>query len=165
MRIAATGHRPQRLQSDWSQYHTTTLPRLTHLALSAFERLTPSLVISGMALGWDTAIALAALKLKIPLVAEVPCRNHTSAWKDVRAIATWNHIIKNATTVYIPDVDYSPQCMQARNIRMVDSCDLLLALWDGSSGGTANCIAYAKTKKKEVLVLNLWSSWQKYKGF
>lgn len=37
---------------------------------------------------------------------------------------------------------------------MVDDCDSLLALWDGSSGGTKNCLDYARKKGKPYI--NLW---------
>lgn len=41
---------------------------------------------------------------------------------------------------------YSPEKMQRRNAWMVDHCDFLLACWDGSPGGTGNCMAYARAK-------------------
>lgn len=37
---------------------------------------------------------------------------------------------------------------------MVDDADRILALWDGSSGGTANCVGYANDIKKPIT--NLW---------
>jgi hypothetical protein len=44
--------------------------------------------------------------------------------------------------------------MQVRNQRMIDQCELLLALWNGSSGGTGNAIAYATFLNKPYV--NLW---------
>ena len=49
--------------------------------------------------------------------------------------------------------------MQLRNEAMVNDCDLLLALWNGTSGGTANCIRYANSVKREIR--NLWSDYAK----
>lgn len=37
---------------------------------------------------------------------------------------------------------YSSAAMQVRNEWLADRCDALLALWDGSPGGTANCLRY-----------------------
>jgi uncharacterized phage-like protein YoqJ len=34
--------------------------------------------------------------------------------------------------------------MQVRNEWMVDHCNDLLAVWDGSDGGTGNCVRYAQ---------------------
>ncbi|WP_206759019.1 hypothetical protein [Anabaena azotica] len=50
-----------------------------------------------------------------------------------------------------------------RNEWMVDQCHRLVALHDGSTGGTGNCVNYAKSKK--VHIVNLWKSWVKYRGF
>jgi len=47
--------------------------------------------------------------------------------------------------------------MQTRNIWMVDNCDLVLALWDGSDGGTGNCIKYANKIGKPIV--NLWDKY------
>lgn len=160
--VAGTGHRPQKLQSSWSQYESLTLPRLTLLAEKALLREKPVLVISGMALGWDTAIAQAAINLEIPLVAAVPCLNHALKWNEVQQ-ATWQRIIDKAIAVHCPNVPYTPAAMQIRNEWMCDRANRILALWDGSSGGTANCLKYAK--KKGVEIKNLWTSWEKYKGF
>jgi len=34
---------------------------------------------------------------------------------------------------------------------MVDHSDVLMAMWDGSSGGTKNCYKYAKDKNKRII--------------
>jgi uncharacterized phage-like protein YoqJ len=160
--IAATGHRPQKLQSNWSQYETLTLPRLTALAKNSLIKHNPSTVISGMALGWDTAIALAAIELNINLIAAVPCLNHASKWSKTQQ-DTWQSILDKAVSVNCPDVPYSAAAMQIRNQWMCNHANMILALWDGSSGGTANCVRYAQ--RKGLSIVNVWASWKKYKGF
>ena len=53
--------------------------------------------------------------------------------------------------------------MQKRNQWMIDNSSQVLALYDGSgSGGTFNCLEYAKQSDKSVS--NVWSSWVKYSG-
>lgn len=37
---------------------------------------------------------------------------------------------------------------------MVDRCDRLIAVWDGSNGGTGNCVKYAKEVGKPIVVIN-----------
>jgi len=50
---------------------------------------------------------------------------------------------------------YSIDKMQKRNEWMVDNCDLLIAVWnEDKSGGTYNCIQYAKSVNKEVIYVN-----------
>ncbi|WP_188052008.1 hypothetical protein [Azospirillum sp. Sh1] len=50
--------------------------------------------------------------------------------------------------------------MNTRNEWMVDHSDRLLALWDGSQGGTANCVRYARGLGRPID--NLWSEWEKF---
>ena len=49
---------------------------------------------------------------------------------------------------------YHPAKMQKRNEYMIDNCNILIALWNGTSGGTKNCINYAK-KKENVQIIYL----------
>ena len=44
--------------------------------------------------------------------------------------------------------------MQKRNEEMVDRCDLLIGVWDGSKGGTYNCINYAIDHGREIVRIN-----------
>ena len=46
---------------------------------------------------------------------------------------------------------YKPYLMQVRNEYMVNLADKVIAVWDGTSGGTGNCVAYAEKKKKEII--------------
>ena len=41
--------------------------------------------------------------------------------------------------------------MQKRNEYMVDLADRVIAVWDGSKGGTANCVKYAEKVGKEII--------------
>jgi hypothetical protein len=66
--IAVTGHRPGKLGG----YNADVLSRATLLAAKHLRALDPKEVITGMALGWDTACALAAIRLHIPFTAALP---------------------------------------------------------------------------------------------
>ena len=37
---------------------------------------------------------------------------------------------------------------------MVDNADKVIAVWDGSKGGTYNCVKYAEKQNKEIIVIN-----------
>jgi uncharacterized phage-like protein YoqJ len=52
---------------------------------------------------------------------------------------------------------YSPEKMQVRNMFMVDNANGILAMWDGTPGGTRNCLEYARSVGRPVL--NLHSVW------
>ena len=44
--------------------------------------------------------------------------------------------------------------MQARNQWMVDHCQLLIAVFDGSPGGTKNCVDYALRVRREIRLID-----------
>lgn len=50
--------------------------------------------------------------------------------------------------------EYHPYKMQLRNMYMVDNSDVIIACWDGSKGGTCNCVEYASSLKKRIIRLN-----------
>jgi len=50
--------------------------------------------------------------------------------------------------------------MQARNTWQTDKADKLLAVFDGSSGGTGNCVKYAKSKGKTIILIDP-NGWKK----
>jgi hypothetical protein len=90
--IAATGHRPDKLVN---QYDEASLARLTEFAATCLKQLAPDFVISGMALGWDQAIAEAAVSLDIPLIAEIPFPGQPSRWPVV-SIVKWHWLKSKA---------------------------------------------------------------------
>jgi uncharacterized phage-like protein YoqJ len=150
--IAATGHRPDKLggYSDRVYWH------LVAVAEQYLHSQQPDEVISGMALGWDQAFAEAALQLGIPVCAAVPFDGQASRWprrsrrhyEDLLSLAKWIHVVSPGP--------YELWKMQARNRWMVDNCNRLAALWNGTPGGTANCLQYARRK---VPIDNLWGRW------
>lgn len=157
MILSATGHRPDKLGG----YGNDVLDRLTDLACKHLVRFEPELtVISGLAQGWDTAVALAAIQLGgIKLFGVVPFPEFgRSPWPST-AQQRYQFILSKAESVFVTcDGEYAAWKMQKRNTWMVDHANKVLALWDGSAGGTMNCVAYAKRKNKPVV--NLWSEWK-----
>lgn len=152
MIVAATGHRPHKLGG----YDERTRTRLMMLAANHFIDTNPDRVISGMALGWDQAVAEAAVECGIPFVAAVPFEGQDSRWPS-EARKLYAGLLRAAEAVEIVSDFPGPRAMEHRNEWMVDRANEMLALWDGSWGGTFNCIQYAK--KRHVPVRNLWSQW------
>lgn len=142
MIIAGTGHRPSKLGG----YSQRVTDEWVDLAAYILEHWRPEKVISGLALGWDTYLALAAIRVGVPLIGAIPFNGQESRWPP-ESQAIYNHIQDHATElVVVCGGGYSPEKMQRRNAWMVDHCDFLLACWDGSTGGTGNCLAYAQAK-------------------
>lgn len=153
MILAGTGHRPQRLGG----YSETVNNKLRKLITKELEKLRPNRVISGMALGFDMALAEAAINLDIMVVAAVPFEGQEEKWPE-RSQERYHNILKNCETIeYCSPPGYTPYKLQFRNRWMVDNCDALLALWDGGNGGTCNCVRYAEEYNKRII--NLWDKW------
>lgn len=154
MVICVTGHRPDKLYgyelSDW-RYMV-----LKEKLKTILKENNCSEAISGMALGVDTVFALAVLELKlegypIQLHCAIPCQNQDKFWKQPDK-ERYHMILEKADIVkMVTNAPYTPFCMQQRNEYMVNHSDKVIAVWNGSSGGTKNCIDYAKNRKKEII--------------
>lgn len=154
MIYAGTGHRPNKL-GGYSQGVTNKLIQLAKTSLTE-DKVTK--VISGMALGWDMALAEAAIELDIPFIAAVPFFGQEKMWPK-ESQERYHRILEKAEDIiYVCDKGYAPWKMQIRNEWMVNNCDTVLALWDGSKGGTGNCIQYANKTNKPIQ--NIWNQFK-----
>lgn len=154
MIIAATGHRPDKLGG----YSKATRYALACLAFDYLCKNKPAKVITGMALGWDQAVAAASMTLGIPFIAAVPFDGQDRRWP-TESRERYARLISAAECVEIvstPPCD-AVKAMQRRNEWMVDRAGKMMALWDGSWGGTFNCVRCAE--KKGVPIDNLWDRW------
>lgn len=138
--IAFTGHRPDKLGG----YSWSPIQELVCRAIRwKLTKLKPRGIISGMALGVDQWAAQIAVELGIPFAAYVPFEGQESVWPP-ESQAAYRFLLSKAERTCICSLGgYSAKKMQWRNIAMVDDSDLLFAVWDGSDGGTANCVKYA----------------------
>lgn len=158
MIICGTGHRPDKLGG----YKQEVFDRLVTLAWDALDDIRPTEVIVGMALGWDQALAQAAINAGVPFHAYCPCWNQDNRWPPPSR-KKYSELLDQAESIrYTHKGGYpGPWCMQQRNVDMVDAAECVLTLWDGSDGGTGNCIDYATKQTKTVI--NLWDEWSKQK--
>lgn len=106
--------------------------------------------ISGMALGVDQWAAEICVELGVPFTAAVPFVGQESRWPEESQRRYQLLLQKAYNVVVVSPGGYHPWKMQARNEWMVDRCDLLVAFWDGSGGGTANCVEYAQRVGRQI---------------
>lgn len=153
MIVAFTGHRPNKLSGGY-KLPNPTYTKICQEIEAALKEMKPEKVISGMALGVDQWAAYIAYRLNIPFVAAIPFERQESKWPQ-QSQETYHKLVKLATEqVIVSPGGYSADKMQTRNKWMVDHCDKLIAIWDGSSGGTGNCIQYAKSVNKEIFLID-----------
>lgn len=147
--LAGTGHRPEKLGDDAYEPRSPIQDWIRREVRKVFKRVRPSAVISGMALGFDTWLALEAIDANIPLWAYVPFEGQESRWWG-ESRAQYYELLKRAKKVRtICAPGYEPWKMQKRNEAMMDDCDVALSLFDGSPGGTFNCVSYADSIHRE----------------
>lgn len=148
-----TGHRPPKINDGNISFVRGELTRviggLIEKGYTAF--------ISGMAQGVDMLAAQAVLDYKrknpeITLECAVPCRTQAQRWNAADK-ARYNEILAAADKVTVLGETYTPWCMQQRNMYMVDNSDTVIAVFDGSRGGTFNTVEYARRKGKELIII------------
>lgn len=159
--LTVTGHRPHKiLVRGQKAYDGPAYAALVDFAEKVLHHLDPRCVITGMALGWDQAIAEAAERASIPFIAYVPFLGQESRWP-TSSQKRYADLLAGAKAMRIcSSGGYSAAKMQKRNELMVDGADAVAALWDGSAGGTANCVRYAESQS--VRVVKCWPSWLRH---
>jgi uncharacterized phage-like protein YoqJ len=158
MMIAVTGHRPQKLGGYTVQ---TVLTQYAEYILTlAKKNYGDCTIVTGMAIGWDMAIAQACIDLGLPFHAYVPFRGQEKLWPH-RVQVRYQYLLTHAEKVVIvSEGGFSRDKMDLRNKAMVDVADILVSLWDGSSSGTGNCVQYARSKN--IKTINVWDGWQSW---
>lgn len=155
MIIAGTGHRPNKL-GGYGKEVTDRLAWIVEQHLRSLPKK-PEKIISGLALGFDQALAVSAIRFQIPVIAALPFKSQDIKWPE-HAKDKYRQIIGLCDEVVIVSPGwYSARKMQIRNEWMVDRATDILALFSGEPGGTANCIAYANQKERPIV--NLWDQW------
>jgi uncharacterized phage-like protein YoqJ len=147
MIISFTGHRPDKIFGKEKYIFEEIEKKLVELK--------PDKIISGMAVGVDQIAACVAVKLSIPFIAAVPFEGQEKIWPK-EAKAHYNHLLSKTTEIKIVcEGGFTAWKFQKRNEWMVDNSDILIACWNGSSGGTANCVKYAEKIKKEIIYIRI----------
>ena len=104
--------------------------------------------MSGGALGFDQMAARIVLSLRekypwIRLIMVIPFDGQADKWSREQR-GCWLEITEASDRVIHISHSYDKGVFFQRNHYMVENADLILAAFDGQSGGTAGTIAYAK---------------------
>lgn len=170
--ISLTGHRPSKL-GGYNLNHPGY--KLLQKELETYiERnlLVYDTVVghSGLALGADTiwSKAILAMKERYPdrvlFHAEIPMLEQPMAWFNQSDKSFWNEQIERADykSIYgslqdLPDEKRRAAAgafLNKRNEGMINNADVLLALHDGSSGGTNNAVTYAASIGTQTITVH-----------
>lgn len=152
MIISFTGHRPDKLGGY-------ELPNAAYIHAcqqteKILKEMAPDKCISGMAIGYDQYATHVCIKLGIPFIAAVPFIDQEKMWPE-KSKRIYQKLLEGAESVIIvSEGSYSAAKMQIRNEWMVDNSDHVLACYDGTRGGTGNCVAYARKVGKPLTIID-----------
>jgi len=152
--VSITGHRPSKLGKEYGFIGPYT-DYIKGELFKHIDELKPSKIISGMALGVDQIWEKCGIRRGIRVVPAVPFEGQESVWPE-KSKRLYKLILENSLVekFVVSDGGYSVSKMQTRNEWMVDNSDILIAVWDGSNGGTANCVEYAESLGKKTIRIN-----------
>jgi uncharacterized phage-like protein YoqJ len=169
-----TGHRPDKLGNCYSLKHPESI-KISEKLTSILEQLIVeeniSRFISGGAIGFDqiafwTVHKLKKLHPKIINIVAVPFKNQACKWTDKETLLWYDKMLKvSDEVIYVDEIagygmdgikigEYHVAKMQKRNEYMVDESRIMIACWDGTRGGTGNCVNYITKEHKTLFQMN-----------
>ena len=158
MKVALTGHRPQRLglpedetDEKWSRITDWICLQLIRMAEVAILSNTYIDMYCGMTSGCDMVFGFVSSVIKngtehLRLHCVLPCKNYNSSNKYYR-------YIKDQSDEWVELAEeFYRGCDNVRDQYMVNHCDVLLAIWDGNkSGGVWSAIHKAQKAGKKII--------------
>ncbi len=155
-----TGHRPEKLPwgLDEGDPRCAALKRSLLREVEGLYRRGFRHFISGMAMGCDLYFAEAALALRekcpgLSVEGAVPCPTQAERWPEPQR-RRWREILDRCDLETVVQQRYDRACMLRRDRYMVDRSTAILAVFDGTPGGTQYTLNYAMDKKRELLLLD-----------
>lgn len=159
MRVIITGHRPKKLPGgyNWSHPYNAEIISWMSMQLRTIN-LGKGLITActGMALGIDQMFAHVCWSMDIDFIAFIPCKNQEKVWP-IYSQNFYKGLLKKAhKVIYVHDGSYYDGCMQERiamrDWTLEDKDNTLLAIWNGTPGGTANMIEVCKEKEMKIIL-------------
>ena len=155
-----TGHRPDKLPWGFEEQDPRCLALKHSLALEleGLYRRGFRHFISGMAQGCDLYFAEAALDLReqypeLTVEGAVPCSDQADRWREDQR-RRWADILARCDLETVVQQQRDRFCMLRRDRYMIDRSAAVLAVFDGTPGGTQYTLNYAMDKKLEILLLD-----------
>jgi uncharacterized phage-like protein YoqJ len=154
-----TGHRATKLPWGFSEEDArcVALKQRIFDAVEAVHAAGIHHFICGMANGCDLYFCEAVLALRserpeITLEAAVPFGAQAERWPPQLRMR-YHRLLTECDEQTLIQKEYSADCMAKRNRYMVDHSSVLIAAFDGLSGGTLNTLRYALAESLEIIEL------------
>ena len=154
-----SGHRPDKLPFGWCDERAYQgLKQALRSEIIKSARCGYRYFISGMAQGVDTWAAEEVIRLRqsgfdVRLVAALSCPQQDRHWPQ-KARIRFSELLSKADEIHIISERYTPFCMGARNLWMVENSSRLIAVFGGGQSGTANTIRHARRFGLEIILID-----------
>lgn len=165
MIYSVTGHRPKSLgvENPYSEKVRNAMFTTARNYLGSADP-SPVFVLTGMALGWDQAVADACIFHGIGFIACIPFEGQELRWP-VEAQRKYHSLLDSSaevidTSLFMKDSMYANgvQMLMYRNTYMVAHSDAVLALWNGVHGGGT----FSTIKKAERAGLKIYNLYMQF---
>lgn len=155
-----TGHRPEKIFSTDADLDIKLALLKRNIRIQIECAIDDGYInfISGMARGTDIFFAELVLYLKqrhpeIKLICALPFPGQGSGFSQ-KWRGRYNAIIDRCDEKVAVCESYSKQSYIIRNKYMVDRSQRVIAVYNGAPGGTAGTVSYAKSKNREIIIIN-----------
>lgn len=155
---AFSGHRPEKLPwgTDEGDPRCQALKIQMEKELRKLCREGVNRYICGMARGTDRYFQEILCRLReeypIRIMAAVPCPSQARAWPEEER-REYYAALRRCDEMRTLEERYSQGCMLRRNRFMVEQSRILMTVFDGSPGGTAATVAYARARGLRIVAL------------
>ena len=144
-----TGHRPGKLPWRYHEFDPRCLKlkrRIADAVELAYEQGFRHF-LCGMAMGCDLYFCEAVLALRerhpdVTVEAAIPCPTQADAWPPAQR-ERYDRLVAACDFETMVSGQYTSTCMLRRDRYLVDHASLLIAAFDGTSGGTRYTVEYA----------------------
>lgn len=157
--VAFTGHRPDKIEGGFDETSSAVIAIKQQLRAAILKKIETGCTcfLSGMAMGADLWAAEIVLELKksipsVTLVAAVPFSGQAAKfppdWKK-----RYNNVLNSADEVHVLSQDYYRSCYYVRNRWLLSHASHLIAVYNGSRGGTMQTVGEALTAGHQIEII------------
>jgi uncharacterized phage-like protein YoqJ len=111
--------------------------------------------LCGMAQGCDMYFCETIIELRerypdITIEAAIPCETQAAKWREADR-ERYFRLVEQCDVETMLQREYTSDCMSKRNKYLVDNSSVLIAVYDGTFGGTMQTVMYARQKGLEII--------------
>lgn len=189
MIFSGFGHKPDELGG----YSKDVLAKLIAFAVETIPQFGATKIISGLSLGFEQAIAMAAIELELPLIVALPFEGQETVWPE-KSQVFYHTLLNQATEIKLVSPGrYDVKKFQERDRWIIDNCEAVFVLYKDlkeeydidfpvdeisscTAGKIIELIAKRRNKKwltnrileyaenKERHIYQLWPLWEEWDG-